>query len=323
MPNATQTAAMVPGLDDQEQRPAVEKSPQRPQRLAQVDVLAAGLRHHGGQFAVAERADHGQNAGDDPRAKNQRRRVGSPRDVGIHKKNAGPDHGPGNERGGTEQPKRLHHPGRFVGGGAEFSIAVSSGVCTALVLSEFKTIVSRNFVLQRSVNLNPMELAELVFPPSEFGRRIGGAKNRLRDGDHIHSRVENRLRGLKRDSAQPRSAQRRAPPPSRSFRTPSTPIGFLRGLLGSGLEYRPNREVVRRFSEDLRQQRFAAAERADDFLRTEEPPRLAWRHVPAIKVDAVKSNLKNEILPVIENQLHLLRGHGLTQGHGFLHKIAG
>ncbi len=40
-------------LDDQKQRPAVEKSPERAEGFAQVDVLAAGLGHHGGKFAVA------------------------------------------------------------------------------------------------------------------------------------------------------------------------------------------------------------------------------------------------------------------------------
>ena len=47
------------GLDDEEERPAVEESPERAEGLAEIDVLAAGLGHHGGQFAVAERGDDG------------------------------------------------------------------------------------------------------------------------------------------------------------------------------------------------------------------------------------------------------------------------
>ena len=39
-------------LDDEIQRPAVEKSPERPERLAQINVLAAGVRHHCGQLTV-------------------------------------------------------------------------------------------------------------------------------------------------------------------------------------------------------------------------------------------------------------------------------
>ena len=54
------------GLDDEEQRPAVQKAPQRRERLAQVDVLAAGARHHRRQLAVRQRADDRQHAGDDP-----------------------------------------------------------------------------------------------------------------------------------------------------------------------------------------------------------------------------------------------------------------
>ena len=54
------------GLDHQEKRPAVEESPQRSQRFAQVNVLAAGPRHHGREFAVGEGADDGQEPRDQP-----------------------------------------------------------------------------------------------------------------------------------------------------------------------------------------------------------------------------------------------------------------
>ena len=61
------------GLDDEEERPAVKKSPERPERLAQINVLAAGLGHHGGQFAVAECADEGHDGGDHPRGRERAR----------------------------------------------------------------------------------------------------------------------------------------------------------------------------------------------------------------------------------------------------------
>ena len=57
LPKATATAAMVPRLNDQEQRPAIEEAPEGPERLAQIDVLASGLGHHGREFAVAQSAD--------------------------------------------------------------------------------------------------------------------------------------------------------------------------------------------------------------------------------------------------------------------------
>ena len=81
------------GLDHEKQRPAIKKSPQRPQRLAQIDILAARLGHHRRQFAVAQRANDRQDGRDHPGAQEQRRRVGAPRDVGIHNENAGADHG--------------------------------------------------------------------------------------------------------------------------------------------------------------------------------------------------------------------------------------
>ena len=63
------------GLNHQKERPAVKKSPQRPQGFAQIDILAAGARHHGRQFAVTQRADDGQKAGDQPGPDQQRRRI--------------------------------------------------------------------------------------------------------------------------------------------------------------------------------------------------------------------------------------------------------
>ena len=106
-----------PGLDDQKERPAVEKAPQRPQRLAQVDVLAAGLGHHGRQLAVAERADHGQDGRHHPRAQKERRGVGAAGNVGIDDEDAGADHGADDDRRGAEEAKALHQPGS-VGRGA-------------------------------------------------------------------------------------------------------------------------------------------------------------------------------------------------------------
>ena len=98
-------------LNHQKQRPAVEKSPQRPQRLAQVDVLAAGLGHHRRQLAVAERANHGQDGRHHPRAQKQRRRVGAAGNVRIDNEDAGADHRADHQRGRAEKAKTLHQPG--------------------------------------------------------------------------------------------------------------------------------------------------------------------------------------------------------------------
>ena len=104
-------------LNDQKERPAVEKSPQRPQRLAQVDVLAAGLGHHGRQLAVAERGDHGQDGRHHPRAQKQRRGVGAAGNVRVDDEDAGADHRSDHQRGRAEKAKALHQPGS-VGAGS-------------------------------------------------------------------------------------------------------------------------------------------------------------------------------------------------------------
>ena len=63
------------GLNHQKESPAVEKSPERAQRLAQVNVLPAGARHHGGQLAIGKSADDGEKAGHQPGPDQQCRRI--------------------------------------------------------------------------------------------------------------------------------------------------------------------------------------------------------------------------------------------------------
>ncbi len=60
------------GLDHEKEGPTVEKSPERAERLAQIHVLATSSRHHGGEFAIGERANDGEESGDEPRADQQR-----------------------------------------------------------------------------------------------------------------------------------------------------------------------------------------------------------------------------------------------------------
>ena len=95
-------------LDHQEERPPVQKAPQWPQRLAQVNVLAARLGHHRRQLAVAQRADHGQNRRHHPRAQQKRWRAGAACNIGIDNEDARADHRTGNDGGRTEQAQALH-----------------------------------------------------------------------------------------------------------------------------------------------------------------------------------------------------------------------
>ena len=80
------------GLDHHEQRPAVEESPQRRERFAQVDVLPAGPRHHRRQLAVGQRSGERQHAGDDPGDQQQPGLAGLPSHLGRHEEDARPDH---------------------------------------------------------------------------------------------------------------------------------------------------------------------------------------------------------------------------------------
>ena len=54
------------GLDDQEQRPAIEEAAERRIRFPQVDVHPARPRHHPRQVAVDHRAADGDQAGQNP-----------------------------------------------------------------------------------------------------------------------------------------------------------------------------------------------------------------------------------------------------------------
>jgi hypothetical protein len=91
------------GLDDQEERPAVEKAPERRERLAQVNVLAARPRHHGGQLAVRQRRRQRQQPRDEPRGEQPSRAAHLPSDVGRDEEDARPDHRPDNDHRRVEQ----------------------------------------------------------------------------------------------------------------------------------------------------------------------------------------------------------------------------
>src|SRR4051794_3837440 len=59
-------------LDDQEEGPSIEEAPERSERLAQINVLASGLRHHRGEFSVGECGGDGHEACDEPCGDQQR-----------------------------------------------------------------------------------------------------------------------------------------------------------------------------------------------------------------------------------------------------------
>ena len=104
------------GLNDEVQRPAVEKSPKRAQRFAEVHVLSAGARHHGSQLSVGQRAGDGHESGDHPGGDEQHWRIDQPRDLRGHDEDAGADHGTHDQRGGAGQAETLDP---FIFGGSD------------------------------------------------------------------------------------------------------------------------------------------------------------------------------------------------------------
>ena len=95
-------------LNNQKKRPSVEKSPERAERLAQVNILTASSRHHGGQLAVAQSSDDGHEAGDKPSRNQKRGGIYLSRNFSRNNKDAGADHRTHNQHGRAGQAKSLH-----------------------------------------------------------------------------------------------------------------------------------------------------------------------------------------------------------------------
>ena len=85
------------GLDNKEQRPAVKETPERTVGFAQIDVLASRTRHHSGEFAVTQRGDDGEDAGDQPHHEQPTGRTDLAGDVGGDDEDAGTDHRAGDD----------------------------------------------------------------------------------------------------------------------------------------------------------------------------------------------------------------------------------
>ena len=89
-------------LDDEEDGPAVEEADQRAERLAQKDVLPAGLRHHRAQLAVGQRAEQSQRATDEPQPEVDAGRGDEPSHDRRRDEDARADHRAHDQRRGTE-----------------------------------------------------------------------------------------------------------------------------------------------------------------------------------------------------------------------------
>ena len=81
-----------PGLNDQEKGPAVKKSEERPESLAQINVLPAGGRHHACQFAVSHRRRNRHYSADQPTKQKETRGLHLARNVSGHDENPRANH---------------------------------------------------------------------------------------------------------------------------------------------------------------------------------------------------------------------------------------
>jgi len=96
-----------PGLNHQKQRPAVEKTPQRPERFAQINILPPGPRHHRRQLAIAQRGDDRHEPRHCPRANQQCRRIHLAGNLRRNNKDARADHRPHDQHRGAGQAQAL------------------------------------------------------------------------------------------------------------------------------------------------------------------------------------------------------------------------
>ena len=94
-------------LDDEEQRPAVEESEQRPESFAQVNVLAARARHHGGKLSVGYSGHHGHEAAHRPGEEEQFGRLNLAGHIARHDENPRADHRAHHEGGRIEEAQTL------------------------------------------------------------------------------------------------------------------------------------------------------------------------------------------------------------------------
>ena len=94
------------GLDDDEQRPPVEETPERAEGLPQVDAEPARLGKGGSQLRDGQGARQREERRHHPGGELQRRRRERPGDVGGGEEDGRADHHADVDQGGVEQPQR-------------------------------------------------------------------------------------------------------------------------------------------------------------------------------------------------------------------------
>ena len=87
-------------LRDEKPGPGVKKSSQRAVTVADVNILAAGLRLHGAQFGVGQRSKERKQSAHQPRQVNQLCRPSGLHHLGRNQKNSTADDGADDNRAG-------------------------------------------------------------------------------------------------------------------------------------------------------------------------------------------------------------------------------
>ena len=90
-------------VDDGEVRPAVQKGPHRPVRLAQVRVLPAGLRIRGRELGNRQRTQQRHDPADHPDERHERRAMHRGGDGRGDDEDGGRDHRPRIDHHGIEE----------------------------------------------------------------------------------------------------------------------------------------------------------------------------------------------------------------------------
>ena len=160
------------GLDDQEQRPAVEEARQRAVGLAQVDVLAARVGDHARQLAVAHGRGHGDERGDEPDDQQPARAAHGARDVGADDEDARADHGAGHQHGRVEESQlALESGSRGVAHGGHLIITAEDFINERTeAASSPENLAIRLFHLRRDGYGRCHSRVSQPFPSSRFTR---------------------------------------------------------------------------------------------------------------------------------------------------------
>src|ERR1017187_1144946 len=153
-------------------------------------------------------------------------------------------------------------------------------------------LYSRSCAESSNTTLAP--LAQFRHPPGKLGRRVRLAKNRAGNGDSSGPGGQDLGRIRQGDAAYRNQNRTRAGLGSQ----PLDPFNANRrrgSLLGSGGKHWADGKIVRWRLQNARNQRLAAAKCANNAVRPEIPAGRRWRSIASIHVNAIKSDLLNQI----------------------------